>query len=116
MKLKTRYYLVDDEGEKFMGLGVLWLAEKTAETGSLLSASKELGISYCKALRMIKNAEKALGCEILDRKHGGSSREGSSLTPFAKQFFDLYRDFEAEANSLCLGVFEKFKDELEKIR
>jgi len=115
MKLKTRYYLIDDSNEKFMGLGVLWLAEKTSETGSLLSASKELGISYCKALRMIKNAEKALGCDILDRKRGGSTREGSTLTPFAKQFFDLYKKFESEANSRCLEAFEDFKKELEKL-
>ena len=35
MELKTNFYLVDENGEKFMGVGVLWLLAKVGAMGSL---------------------------------------------------------------------------------
>ena len=40
MELSTKLYILDSDGKKFMGAGVLWLLERVEETGSLLSASK----------------------------------------------------------------------------
>lgn len=46
MELKTKIYLLDDEGEKFMGIGVLWLLNEVAKTQSLHKAASNLSISY----------------------------------------------------------------------
>ena len=46
MELKTKLYLVDEEGNKFMGIGVLWLLDNVAEHNSLRKAASALGISY----------------------------------------------------------------------
>lgn len=74
MELKTKIYLLDDEGEKFMGIGVLWLLNEVAKTQSLHKAASNLSISYSKAFNMVKNLEKTIGKEVLARKKGGASR------------------------------------------
>ena len=92
MELKSKFYIVDDEGEKFMGIGVLWLLEKTGQLGSLRKAAKDMTISYTKAYNMISRLEEALGLEVLERRKGGSSRDGATLTPFAIAFMKAYRE------------------------
>ena len=61
MEIKTKLYLVNGDGEKFMGIGVLWLLEHVGTSGSLRAAASALGISYSKAYAMVKNLEDQLG-------------------------------------------------------
>ena len=77
MELSTKLYILDDEGRKFMGAGVLWLLERVEETGSLLSASRSMGLSYTKARSMLEALEENLGKPVLDRKKGGADRHGA---------------------------------------
>ncbi|NLE14825.1 MAG: LysR family transcriptional regulator [Spirochaetales bacterium] len=112
MELKAKLYLVDEEGGKFMGIGVLWLLDKVAEHNSLRKAASALGISYSKAFAMVQNLEKSLGVAVLNRRKGGSSREGATLTAFAVSFLDLYRNFEKQAKRDLNEPFERFKQDL----
>ena len=96
MELKTKFYLVDENGEKFMGVGVLWLLEKVGEMGSL------------------RRLEEQLGVEVLERRKGGSSRDGASLTPFAVNFVKIYSDFQKEAKECVKIPYEKFSELLIK--
>lgn len=114
MELKTRFYLVDGEGRKFMGIGVLWLLEKTDELGSLRKAAKDMTISYTKAYNMVKRLEEAIGREVLERHKGGSSRDGASLTPFGLRLVRLYRTFQEEARERVEEPYRRFLEELEK--
>ena len=116
MELKVKLYIADDEGGKFMGLGVLWLLEKIQSEGSLKRASESLGISYSKAYYMIANAEKNLGVHLIDRKKGGVERHGAVLTPFAIGFISLYRDFQDKAKKLVEGPYEEFSTALEALK
>ena len=90
MEIKTKVYVVNEEGEKFMGIGVLWLLNEIEKQGSLLAAAKKLKISYSKAYSMIQNLEKELKLSVIERKKGGSEHVGSSLTPFGQKFLSLY--------------------------
>ena len=112
MELKTKLYLVDEEGSKFMGIGVLWLLDMVAEHNSLRKAASALGISYSKAFAMVQNLEKSLGVAVLNRRKGGSSREGATLTAFAVSFLDLYRNFEKQAKKDLNEPFERFRQDL----
>ncbi|HAP57494.1 MAG: LysR family transcriptional regulator [Sphaerochaeta sp.] len=112
MELKAKLYLVDEEGSKFMGIGVLWLLDKVAEHNSLRKAASALGISYSKAFAMVQNLEKSLGVAVLNRRKGGSSREGATLTAFAVSFLDLYRNFEKQAKKDLNEPFERFRQDL----
>ncbi|MBO8436834.1 MAG: LysR family transcriptional regulator [Spirochaetes bacterium] len=115
MELSTKLYILDDNGQKFMGAGVLWLLEGVEETGSLLSAARGMGLSYTKARFMLESLEKGLGQKILDRKKGGAEHSGGTLTPFAKEFISLYREFQSEVKADAERRFRGFSASVEKL-
>ncbi len=112
MELKAKLYLIDEEGNKFMGIGVLWLLQHIRQYKSLRKGSSVLGISYSKAFSMVRNLEKSLGVAILDRKKGGANRDGATLTGFGEKFIELYETFEQEAKRTLDKPYEQFRDNL----
>lgn len=113
--LKVKLY-IENEEDKFMGIGVLWLLQRIEKCGSLRAAAIDLGISYSKAFKMIENLEKSLGQEVLSRRRGGASRTGASITPFGFAFMNLYDDFQRECKALLDAPFEDFCRKLEKMK
>ena len=107
MELSTKLYLLDDQGDKFMGIGVLWLLEAIEESSSLRQAAKKMNLSYSKAYGMLSHLENTLGRPIVERKRGGQSREGVQLTSFAKSFMAIYKDFQDKAK---LGMESYYKE------
>ena len=108
MEIKAKLYLVDSQGDKFMGIGVLWLLQQVALEGSLRQAAAKLGISYSKAFNMVRHLERNLGMAVIERKKGGSAHHGASLTEFGSRFLALYDDFQAKAKQTINGPFETF--------
>ena len=108
MELKERFYLVDSEGEKFMGLGVLWLLEAIEAESSLRKAAASMGLSYSKAYMMIERLERNLDQQIVIRKHGGADRTGATLTPFAIEFIKLFKDFQMRMEAHAATEYEAF--------
>lgn len=115
MEVKVKLYLVDEEGDKFMGIGVLWILERIETEGSLRKSAAVLGISYSKAYGMIRNLEARLGVPVLVRKKGGAAHDGATLTPFGRSFVELYRAFQTKAKDLVEGPFGEFKSGLAKL-
>ena len=116
MEVKTKLYLVNSDGDKFMGIGVLWLLKKIGSFGSLRAAAASLGISYSKAYAMVKNLEQQLGLAVVDRKRGGAEHEGSSLTDFGERFLILYDTFQAKAKERLEEPFTEFSQDFERLR
>lgn len=114
INLKVKIYL-ENEQDKFMGIGVLWLLQGISECNSLRGAAAKLGISYSKAYRMVQNLEKSLGVNILQRRRGGMQRSGASLTDFGKAFIDLYDQFQQNCKSLLQPPFQDFQSKLEQM-
>lgn len=114
VNLKVKIYL-ENESDKFMGIGVLWLLQKVRMTRSLRAAAAELGISYSKAFRMIENLETSLGVDVLERRKGGVSRSGASLTSFGESFILLYDDFQKQCKGLLEKPFEDFRGKLAEL-
>ena len=115
MELSTKLYILSDDGRKFMGAGVLWLLERIEETGSLLSASRSMGMSYTKARGMLEMLEESLGRPVLDRKKGGAGRQGATLTPFGRKYIALYREFQREAKADARKRFDAFCASVEEL-
>ena len=111
INLKVKLY-VQNGKEKFMGIGVLWVLQKTKELGSLRAAASDLGISYSKVYRMIVNLEKNLGVRVVDRKKGGSDRSGATLTEFGEKFAEMYDRFQNECKGLLAAPFAEFTSEM----
>ena len=95
MEAVTRIVFVDEQGKKFFGEGPCRLLHAVEETGSLRSAAASMDMAYTKALKLLKNAEAALGFPLTVRLTGGKDGGGSVLTPQGKEWlkqYEAYRD------------------------
>ena len=73
MKAVTKITFYDEQDEKFFGEGPCRLLHAIEAEGSLRAAASSMGLAYSKALRMIKNAEHALGFPLTSRTAAGKS-------------------------------------------
>lgn len=100
--------------EIFFGPGVEELLLLVDETGSLHMAAARMEMSYSKAWKMLKAAEKELSFPILERQAGGAGGGFSRLTPQGRDFLDRYSAFRIEARQAADGLFEKYFASYEK--
>lgn len=114
LNLKVKLY-IQNGSEKFMGIGVLWVLQKTHELGSLRAAANDLGISYSKVYRMIVNLEKNLGARVIERRKGGADRSGATLTEFGIRFAEMYDTFQRECKALLDPEFVKFTETMREL-
>lgn len=108
MKAVTRILFLDEEGNKFFGEGPCRLLRGVEEFGSLRGAASSLGMAYTKALKLLKNAEAAMGFPLTMRCVGGKDGGGSQLTPEGKEWlekYEAYRDACIQANSRLYREF-----------
>ena len=101
MKAMTRIQFLDEQNQKFFGEGPCRLLRGVTETGSLRASAMHMGMSYTQALKLLKNAEMALGCQLTMRMAGGKDGGGSSLTPEGEEWlkrYESYRDACIQAN------------------
>lgn len=101
MKAITKITFLNDNGEKFFGEGPARLLHGVEEAGSLRAAAMAMNMAYTKALKLIKNAEAALGFSLITRATGGKDGGGSRLTAEGKEWlqrYERYRDACIQAN------------------
>ena len=101
MRAATKIIFFDDSGLKFFGQGPYRLLMAVEETGSLRSAALSMEMAYSKALKLLRNAEAALGFPLTRRTTGGRDGGGSILTPEGKEWlkkYEAYRDACVQAN------------------
>ena len=102
MKAVTKITFLDENNEKFFGEGPARLMRGVESVGSLRGAAISMGMAYTKALKLIQNAETALGFPLIRRSTGGKNGGGSCLTEEGKVWlrrYETYRDACKEANS-----------------
>ena len=63
------------------------------ETGSLRAAAQSMGMAYTKAMKLLKTAEKSLGCLLTTRTAGGRAGGGSRLTEQGREWLDRYEQY-----------------------
>ena len=115
MELDTKLYITGSDGKKYMGIGVLWLLEEIDKSKSLRSASINMGLSYSKAYGMLKRLEEEVGRPFVERKRGGASREGLELTHIARNYMELYREFQTSAKVAAEKEFVSFREKVETL-
>lgn len=101
MKAVTKITFLNDDGEKFFGEGPARLLREIDKTGSLRAAAISMGMAYTKALKLMKQAEDALGFSLITRTTGGKAGGGSILTPEGIRWlrqYEAYRDACIKAN------------------
>jgi len=80
---------MESGGETLLGLGRAQLLERIEELGSLKKAAESLGMSYRAAWGKIKQSEKTLGFQLINKE--GCNKCGYRLTVFGKCLADSYR-------------------------
>ena len=101
MKAVTRVTFLDEEGKKFFGEGPARLMRGVEQQGSLRAAAMAMKMAYTKALKLVKQAEAALGFPLITRTTGGKTGGGSVLTLEGKQWlsqYEVYRDACVKSN------------------
>ena len=76
-------------------------------------ACTKMDLSYSKAAKMMKKAEKQLGFKLLERRIGGSGGGGSKLTEEGRDLLKKYRELTRRVQEDADRVFaEVFGTEL----
>ena len=93
----------------FFSTGPMELLEKIEHYSSIKKATEAMGMSYTKALRIIRTMEEELGFAVVLSEKGGNKRGMTQLTEKGKQvltaFTEIYAAVSAYAEQL---VEEKF--------
>ncbi|HAR96254.1 MAG TPA: molybdenum-binding protein [Deltaproteobacteria bacterium] len=105
MQVCYRIWL-DNKGKAF-GEGPYRLLKGVAETGSLYQAAARLRMSYRKAWNVLNDVEKRLGFTLLERKVGGPSGGGSTVTSRGQELVRHYECFRQEIDQQIRQTFHK---------
>lgn len=108
MKAVTRIVFFDDDNQKFFGEGPCRLLHAVEETGSLRAAAISMEMAYTKALKIINNAEKALGFSLIVRSVGGKSGGGSVITKEGKAWLEKYEAYRDACFKENKRLYEEF--------
>lgn len=107
MRLKTKTWIEDADGQLLFGKGKTEVLELIEQTGSISGASKELGMNYKKTWNHIKILEKNFKDCMVQSKQGGSGSGGSVLTDEAKQTIKKYRQLQNEIEEFANKRFKE---------
>lgn len=110
MKVSVRIRLAKEE--VFFGKGVRELLEAIDECHSIRQATIKTGISYPKALRMIKTLKKELYFNVVESTKGGIEHGGTVLTEEGRKILEAYKNLEREvqdfADKRLQDIFRSF--------
>lgn len=113
-RLEIKLFLWDDEGKRFMGIGIVWLLKAVMEHSSLKQAAESMNLSYSKANKMIRRVESVTGKKFLFASKGGIERGGSTLTPFALKYIEAYEKMSKSIKENSQKYYEEFENEIKK--
>ncbi len=113
MKVKVRISLVNDNGQSFMGIGIVTLLRGVEKYNSIRRAAGEMGMSYAKAHRILCELEDNLGKKVLSRRVGGPEGGGARLTSFGSEFLRRYEDFLTRCENFVKGEFRSLRSFIE---
>ncbi len=114
LHLKVILRLEDGEGQRRFGPGVAALLAEVQAHRSLRAAAGSMGMAYSKAWRIVRSAEDAFGCKLLDSTIGGRHGGGAVLTGEAEALLEAYQALRAEVDAYArerfLARFKNFQD------
>jgi molybdate transport repressor ModE-like protein len=91
----------------FLGPGVRQLLRLIGHTGSVQLASRQMGISYSKAWKMLNSLEEQLGYEVVLRRQGGRHGGETSLTGKGGELLEWFIALEKECDAAVKEIFAR---------
>lgn len=114
MKPAIRVLILNDDGEKIFGEGPYRLLKAVDETGSLRQAAIGMEMAYTKARKLLFNAEKGFGIQLVIPTTGGSHGGGSVLSPEAKELLAKYEFWKKKTKETNEKLYEEIFGDYEK--
>ena len=113
MNVRSKFWLVDADGEAIFGGGRRRILESIDELGSMQATAKSLGMSYRGVWARIKATEERLGVKLVETSVGRGKDRGSRLTPEARRLLKNYNELTRQGidhtDELFEVIFEKKK-------
>ena len=103
---RFKLWLSSSRAEGVFGDGKWRLLAAIQREGSLMAASRSLGISYRKAWGDLKKAEDCMGVSLLEKHRGGSGGGDTVLTDEGKTWLAAYSRFRAEVERAADRAFK----------
>jgi molybdate transport system regulatory protein len=97
-----------------MGPGKARLVALIAETGSISSAARRMGMSYRRAWQLVEALNKSFRQPVVVTAIGGKRGGGAVVTDFGKQLVEAYHGMEAKASAAIAADLEAFSIHLRK--
>ena len=92
---------IDFEDGGRIGPGKVALLEKIAETGSISSGARAMGMSYKRAWDLVDETSRLLGAPVVETRAGGSRGGGAQLTSAGEEVLKRFRAIEQEAANVA---------------
>jgi len=108
MKPEVRFHIRDGRHPTALALGPgkIALLEALAQTGSLTSSARKLGMSYRRAWLLVDETNRCLVRPAVQTATGGPHGGGASLTPVGVELVRRYRALERQTG---LAVARRLK-------
>jgi molybdate transport system regulatory protein len=106
LKIENRIW-IEKNGFPFIGSGRITLLEYIHETGSMVKAAKKLGMSYKKALELVKSMNERSSQPLVSKETGGVNGGGTVLTETGLNLISQFRELEEKSKEFLLEEFEK---------
>jgi molybdate transport system regulatory protein len=105
MKPEVRFHIRDRgrETKLAIGPGKVALLEAIAQTGSITSSAKKLGMSYRRAWLLVDETNRCLVRPAVLTAAGGQRGGGTSLTPVGVELIRRYRALERQIGVAVAG-------------
>ena len=112
MKIQLKISLINDDNKRLMGIGLVWLLRRIKKYKSISRASRDINMSYVKALKILNGLEENLDRKLLIRERGGKEHGGTELTSFAENFIEEYDCLQKNIKAYSENRFSEFKQKL----
>ena len=113
LRLRSRQWIVDEEGKIIIGEGRREILENIEKTGSINQTAKLMKMSYKGVWSKIKATEHSLQCRVVHT----NKKRGSHLTEEGKALLDKYIELKERCVKSDDGIFRAlFPEEASKDR
>ncbi len=107
MKIKSKIWFENDQGETIISYGKFVLLKYIEETGSITGAAQKMGISFRKAWIMVKTINNRSPSPLVSATKGGAGGGGGAqLTPMGKKLLKTFETINSEVESLLQSMEE----------
>ena len=105
MHVITRLKICNEK--PFFSIGPMELMENIETYSSLKKATEAMGMSYTKALRIIRDIERELGFPVVISLKGGNERGFTKLTEKGRQVLFTYKEIFEDVSSYAEKLIEE---------